>query len=135
MLSPAEAVRLLTHVVARNGNLLLNIGPTAGGEVPAVYQPTIDALSDWMAVHGDAVRGTRPCTWWGAPTDSYGVVQRDGVVYAYVMDPLGRCDVPFPDGTRLHTLDGRVVPYSAGRAELPVDQRELPVAVVRVQLS
>ncbi|MDT0323938.1 alpha-L-fucosidase, partial [Streptomyces millisiae] len=47
-------------VVSRGGNLLLNIGLTASGEVTALQRRTLEALGAWNAAHGDAVFGSRP---------------------------------------------------------------------------
>ncbi|MFJ5177289.1 alpha-L-fucosidase [Streptomyces griseoviridis] len=59
-LSGQGAVRHFLDVVSRGGNLLLNIGLTASGEVTALQRRTLEALGAWNAAHGDAVFGSRP---------------------------------------------------------------------------
>jgi len=59
-LSVAKLVRLLADIVSKNGNLLLNVGPMPGGEIPAVQVDRIRGVGAWLAVNGDAIYGTRP---------------------------------------------------------------------------
>lgn len=58
-LSANDAIRLLLDIVSRGGNLLLNVGPTAAGEIPDLQRKVLQGLGDWMKVNGEAVYGTR----------------------------------------------------------------------------
>ncbi len=54
-----ELVHLLVDIVAKGGNLLLNIGPSPEGEwAPDAYD-RLAALGAWMQVNGDAIYRTR----------------------------------------------------------------------------
>jgi alpha-L-fucosidase len=53
-------VGLLVDVVARGGNMLLNLGPTGAGDVPWLQASAVTTLGWWLAVNGEAVHGTRP---------------------------------------------------------------------------
>jgi alpha-L-fucosidase len=55
-----DLVRLLVDIVADGGNLLLNVGPTATGEIPAVQAARLHALGWWLRRNGEAIFGTRP---------------------------------------------------------------------------
>ena len=56
---PTETlIRNLVDIVSKGGNYLLNVGPTALGEIP---QPSIDrlkAVGQWMKVNGDSIYAT-----------------------------------------------------------------------------
>jgi alpha-L-fucosidase len=60
LLSGPQVVRHLVDIVSRDGNLLLNIGPTASELIPHGQRRTLEALADWMATGYAAVDGSRP---------------------------------------------------------------------------
>ncbi len=58
--SSSEAlVHLLIEKVASGGNLLLNVGPTADGRIPAIQQQRLIDIGNWLQLNGDAIYGTR----------------------------------------------------------------------------
>ena len=56
--SPATLVGMLVETASKGGNLLLNVGPTGEGRVPAERVERLDAMGAWMRRHGDAIYGT-----------------------------------------------------------------------------
>lgn len=55
-----ELIWMLVDIVARGGNLLLNVGPTADGQVALSHVVRYTALGWWLRVNASAVYGTRP---------------------------------------------------------------------------
>jgi hypothetical protein len=60
LLSAAQLIHHLVDIVSKNGNLLINVGPTAAGEIPEIQQAPLLGMGNWLAVNGDAIYGTRP---------------------------------------------------------------------------
>jgi alpha-L-fucosidase len=58
-MSVEQAVSHLVDVVSRGGNFLLNVGPMANGQLPAIQVEILTGIASWMAVHADAIHGTR----------------------------------------------------------------------------
>ena len=58
--SGRELVILLTDLVSRGGNLLLDIGPAADGTIPVVMEERLLQIGSWLKVNGDAIYGTKP---------------------------------------------------------------------------
>jgi alpha-L-fucosidase len=48
--------------VAKNGNLLLNVGPRADGVIPAPQAARLKAIGKWLRANGEAIYATRPWT-------------------------------------------------------------------------
>jgi alpha-L-fucosidase len=53
-----QALHHLCDIVSRGGNLLLNIGPTAEGEIPAFQIKVLEGVGAWLSTNGDAIYGT-----------------------------------------------------------------------------
>ncbi|MFO1491809.1 MAG: alpha-L-fucosidase, partial [Kiritimatiellia bacterium] len=86
-------VRYLVRAVARNGNLLLDVGPDARGVIDPQAVQVLRGVGAWLKVNGEAIYETRPI----APYESGEVFftrKADGTVYAI----------------RLSTNDGEAMP-------------------------
>lgn len=49
----------LIDIVSRGGNLLLNVGPAADGQIPVIMQQRLADIGAWLNVNGEAIYGTR----------------------------------------------------------------------------
>ena len=53
-------IQLLMDIVAKGGNLALDIGPMPDGRLPKTAVAELDKLGAWLKVNGEAVYATRP---------------------------------------------------------------------------
>jgi len=56
-----ELVCILAEVVAKGGNLALNVGPQPDGRLPRGAVRCMKELGSWLKSYGEAIYGTRPC--------------------------------------------------------------------------
>lgn len=49
---------MLVETAGKGGNLLLNVGPTPEGEMPAEFVERAEAIGRWMTRHGEAIYGS-----------------------------------------------------------------------------
>jgi alpha-L-fucosidase len=54
----AALLELLVECAGREGNLLLNVGPDADGQLPPEYMERVSAIGRWLEVHGEAIYGS-----------------------------------------------------------------------------
>ena len=55
-----EIIQMLTDIVSKNGNLLINVVQTPEGDLEADMVQALEAIAAWTAVNGEAIYGTRP---------------------------------------------------------------------------
>jgi alpha-L-fucosidase len=79
--SAAELVRHLVDVVSKNGNYLLNVGPTAQGQIPLPSVERMHAIGRWLQVNGEAIYGTVAGPLQGL--ESVRTTQRGSTVYLH----------------------------------------------------
>jgi alpha-L-fucosidase len=96
--SPETLIRHVVDIASKGGNFLLNVGPTAEGEIPAASIDRLEAIGRWMRANGESIYGTTaspfPALSWGRCTKRVG---EDGTtLYLHVFDwpEDGRLRVP-----------------------------------------
>lgn len=82
--STAGLIRKLVDSASKNGNYLLNVGPTAEGVIPQPSVERLQAMGDWLNVNGESVYGTRPGPVQGL--DGLRSTTKDGQLYLHVFD-------------------------------------------------
>lgn len=58
--STNQLIHMLCDIVAKGGNLLLNVGPNANGEIPEPCLLRMEEIGEWLKANGEAIYGTRP---------------------------------------------------------------------------
>ncbi len=66
-------IHVLADIVAKNGGMLLNVGPNADGSIPDRAEKMLLEIGAWLRINGEAIYGTRPWLVFGeGPTGSGG---------------------------------------------------------------
>ena len=77
-------IRTLVDIASKGGNYLLNVGPTALGEIPGPSIERLKMVGDWMAKNSDAIYGTTASPFlrlgWGRAT------RKGDKLYLHVFD-------------------------------------------------
>lgn len=56
--SNEKLIRNLIDIASKGGNFLLNVGPTAEGEIPQASVERLNAMGEWMDTYSDSIYGT-----------------------------------------------------------------------------
>ncbi|NOV03246.1 alpha-L-fucosidase [Paenibacillus planticolens] len=82
--SPTTVIRKLVECVSKNGNLLLNVGPNALGEIPKETLDILAEIGDWIQKNGNSIYGCGQADWpkpeWGRYT------QKGNLLYAHLFE-------------------------------------------------
>jgi alpha-L-fucosidase len=57
--STEDLIHKLADIASKGGNFLLNVGPTAEGEIPKESLQRLAEIGEWMNVNGEAINGTQ----------------------------------------------------------------------------
>ncbi len=92
-MSGREAIHLLVDIVAKGGNLLLNIAPSAEGEWQDEAYRLLRDYGDWLDVNGEGIYSTRAI----APFKTGNICftsKQDGTVYFFYLCAEGETRIP-----------------------------------------
>jgi alpha-L-fucosidase len=138
IMSGRQLACYLTDVVSRGGRLLLNVGPTADGEIPEIQQASLRSLGRWMSELRSVIEVAQPVSREVAqPANDPWVrwLQTPDALVA-VVDRAGETTLTFEDravsgdGARLIGASGSVQ-GSSGSCTVTVDElTDGPAAVL-----
>lgn len=96
-------VRKLVECVSKNGNMLLNVGPDARGNIPEESLQILADIGRWTRKNGAAIYG---CGSAGLPKPEWGrYTAAGGKVYAHVFEPpIGPLHLPGIEPGRVKSL-------------------------------
>lgn len=92
--SIAQLIHLLVDVVAKGGNLLLNIGPKPDGQFPSEAINRLLEIGKWIRINGEAIYKTRPYPPFRKSEWAY--THRGNVVYAIYLLEDDKETLPSP---------------------------------------
>jgi hypothetical protein len=99
--SARQLIRNLSDIASKDGNYLLNVGPTAEGVIPGPEVERLRAIGRWLKVNGEAIYATRGGLYpqpldWGRTTQKTGDNGRT-TVYLHVWDWPADGKILLPD--------------------------------------
>ena len=139
--SPSDLIRKLVDITSKGGNYLLNVGPTAAGEIPQPSVERLEAVGRWLDTNGEAIYGAEP-----GPLQDAAWCRTTAVgdrVYVHVLEwpSGGRLQLPLTGtgvGSATLLSGGRqlaVEPTADGVAVAgPAEAPDAAVSVVRLDL-
>jgi len=89
--STQHLIRTLVRAASVGANYLLNVGPTALGEILPVHAERLRAIGKWLEVYGDSVYRTRSGTIRSASAGLSVSTCRDELHYVHVLDYISDC--------------------------------------------
>jgi len=104
MLSLSQLIKNLVNIVTKDGNYLLNVGPTGEGDMEKRQIDRLAQVGEWLKEYGEAIYSTRGGPFlpgrWG------GTVYRGNIVYVHITDWV-------EDKIVLPRIDNNMVSYSS----------------------
>ena len=85
-------MQLLIDIVAKGGNLAINVGPQPDGRLPRGAVKSLLGMGEWLEANGEAIYGTRVC----APykKDNIAFTRKGSCIFALEMFEEEESEVP-----------------------------------------
>ncbi len=78
-----DVIRTLANCVSKNGNLLLNVGPDARGNIPAESVEVLEEVGEWMELNQASIYNCGPSDF---PKPQWGYYTQNGdTLYAHIL--------------------------------------------------
>ncbi len=121
--STARLISDLVTCVSRNGNLLLNVGPTPRGDIQREFVERLTQIGEWMEVNGESVHGAgpadRPWCNQGCPQRKFAYTQKGKNLYLHLFDGYPAYDLvlaPAIDPDRIEYAE-----FLSDGTDVPID--------------
>ena len=111
---------MLVDTVSKNGNLLLNIGPTASGAIPEIQRQILLGTGAWLETNGEAIYATRP---WRTPGHTGVRYTANGrTLYVHLHDePTPDVATPLSDAVPSDPIEARLLGCDATSVSVAPD--------------
>ena len=86
--SAEEVIKILINIVAKGGNLLLNIAPRPDGEWDQQAYELLSEVGHWLRINGEAIYGTRAWRTFKQNNIWFSRKQDHSALYAFVTDEM-----------------------------------------------
>jgi len=78
-----QLIHLLVEIVAKGGNLALNVGPQPDGRLSETAISRIKGMGDWLKIYGEGIYGTRICEPFSAVNCQF--TRKGDTIYAFYL--------------------------------------------------
>ncbi len=140
-----DLIRMLSEVVSKGGNLLLNVGPKPDGTIQTEFVTRLEAIGNWLAINGEAIYGTKASPFARMPFFGR-ATQKDSTLYlhVYAWPGDGKLRVPglknlVHSAYLLADADKKQIPWKRDGADVVLDlPKEMPderVTVLALKLD
>ncbi len=90
-ISADKLIDMFVDIVSKNGNLLLNVGPDAEGNIPDLQASRLQKLGKWLSINGEAIFGTSSHTQAEGESNTQARIRftrKGNDLYAVLLDPI-----------------------------------------------
>jgi alpha-L-fucosidase len=133
----------LVKIVSMGGNMLLNVGPNAAGEIEPIQVTRLKEIGKWLKVNGEGIYGTR-----GGPIDFDdkwgGTTKKDNYIYVQVLHwPQNNIlEIPYTGAKILkanYLASGQKTKFVQSKTSLtfsvPKENQESIATVIKLQIK
>jgi alpha-L-fucosidase len=140
VISFRECIHLLSKIVCRDGNLLLNVGPDRDGQIDPQQASRLREMGRWLSNYGECIYGTRGGPF--LPDEDFGSTQRGDGIFLHFLDwPTETRILPMIDKNiiRSESLTGSGVSVRVSdkgiEISVPEEDRRAMITIIKLTLQ